>query len=112
MTNPAEVDGNNDVLVECHEDVPQFSCDGSGAAEKDPLQGKGRMGFEEALDLTGFGKFNYFVIFIGGLNMISVLLELLGISFVLPVSECDMNLTTQDKGVLSGVAYAGACFCH
>ena len=66
--------------------------------------------FDEALAMTGFGKFNYFVILIGGLNMIAVLLEILDISFVLPVSECDMNLTTQDKGILSGVVYAGGFF--
>lgn len=58
--------------------------------------------------LTDFGKFNYFFIFICGAILTTVLLETLGISFVLPVSECDMELTTQDKGVLSAIGFAGS----
>lgn len=34
-------------------------------------------------------------------------MENLGISFVLPVAECDMDLSTQDKGILSAVGFAG-----
>lgn len=35
------------------------------------------------------------------------LMECLGISFVLPVAQCDLKLSTQDKGVLCAVAFAG-----
>lgn len=31
----------------------------------------------------------------------------LGISFVFPVAECDLALTTQNKGVLSGISSIG-----
>lgn len=34
-------------------------------------------------------------------------METLGISFVLPVSECDLRLTTQNKGVLSAIGFLG-----
>lgn len=57
---------------------------------------------------TEFGKFNYFLIFVCGAILTTVLLETLGISFVLPVSECDMELTTQDKGILSAIGFGGS----
>lgn len=34
-------------------------------------------------------------------------METLGISYVIPVSECDMNLSTVDKGILSAIGFAG-----
>lgn len=39
-----------------------------------------------------------------------VILETLGLSFALPVAQCDMNLTTQDKGVLNAAGFAGNLF--
>ncbi|KAJ6640092.1 Synaptic vesicle glycoprotein 2B [Pseudolycoriella hygida] len=63
--------------------------------------------FDEALALTKFGKFNYCLILVCGAILTTVLLETLGISFVLPVSECDMELSTQDKGILSAIGFAG-----
>ncbi|XP_053686953.1 synaptic vesicle glycoprotein 2B-like [Sabethes cyaneus] len=63
--------------------------------------------FDEALSMTKFGKFNYILIIISGTILTSVLLETLGISYVIPVAECDLLLTTKEKGVLSAVAFAG-----
>lgn len=63
--------------------------------------------FDEALTRTQFGKFNYFLIILSGAVLSSVLLETLSISFVLPVAEYDLNLSTEDKGVLSSVVFAG-----
>lgn len=42
-----------------------------------------------------------------GIALAAVLLEMIGISFVLPVSECDLSLTSRDKGVLSGIGFVG-----
>ncbi|XP_058813431.1 synaptic vesicle glycoprotein 2B-like [Topomyia yanbarensis] len=63
--------------------------------------------FDDALSMTKFGKFNYILIIISGTILTSVLLETLGISYVIPVAECDLLLTTKEKGVLSAVAFAG-----
>ncbi|XP_058465632.1 synaptic vesicle glycoprotein 2B-like isoform X2 [Malaya genurostris] len=57
--------------------------------------------------MTKFGKFNYILIIISGTILTNVLLETLGISYVIPVADCDLLLTTKEKGVLSGVAFAG-----
>lgn len=47
------------------------------------------------------------MITLSGLVFTCILFETTGLSFVLPVAECDMNLSTKDKGVLSGVGFAG-----
>lgn len=63
--------------------------------------------FDEALSRTKFGKFNYFLVILSGAVLSALLLETLSISFVLPVAEYDLDLTTEDKGILSSVAFAG-----
>ncbi|XP_069966127.1 synaptic vesicle glycoprotein 2A isoform X1 [Bactrocera oleae] len=67
----------------------------------------GAISFSEALSLTGFGKFNYFLIFISGMVLANVLLETAAMGFILPIAQCDLNLTNQDKGVLSAISFAG-----
>lgn len=63
--------------------------------------------FDDALSMAKFGKFNYIIIIISGTILAAVLLETLGISYVIPVAECDLLLTTKEKGVLSAVSFAG-----
>lgn len=66
-----------------------------------------QVNFEEALRRTGFGKFNYLLVILSGAVLSTVLLETLGISFILPIAECDLQLTTKDKGLLSAIAFVG-----
>ncbi|KAG4066762.1 hypothetical protein HA402_012829 [Bradysia odoriphaga] len=54
-----------------------------------------------------FGKFNYVLVAVTGISLAAVLIEMIGISFVLPVSECDLSLTTKDKGMLSSIGFVG-----
>lgn len=54
-----------------------------------------------------FGCFNYYLIVLAGIILATVILETLGISFVIPVSECDMQLSTRDKGLLSAIGFLG-----
>lgn len=59
-----------------------------------------------------FGKFNYLLIAIAGMIHTAVLMETMGISFVIAVAECDLRLSTQQKGILGAVAYVGMiCLC-
>lgn len=57
--------------------------------------------------ILDFGKFNYWLVAHGGMVLTAVVMEWLGIGFVLTVAQCDMKLTTQEKGILSGVGFAG-----
>ncbi|XP_031629334.1 synaptic vesicle glycoprotein 2B-like isoform X2 [Contarinia nasturtii] len=68
---------------------------------------------DEALSKTKFGFFNYVVIFLGGLILNASFLETCSMSFVIPVSQCDLNLTAGERGVLSAVSYIGIiCSSH
>lgn len=49
----------------------------------------------------------------GGLVSSAVFMETCGISYVLPVSECDLQMTSTEKGILGGVSFFGIiCSSH
>lgn len=62
---------------------------------------------DDALSLATFGKFNVALIAMCGVNLAAVLLETLGISFVIPVAQCDLKLNSLDKGMLSAIGFLG-----
>jgi MFS transporter, VNT family, synaptic vesicle glycoprotein 2 len=57
--------------------------------------------------LSGFGKFNYILILISGIIITATSFETIGIGFVFPVAECDLQLSTQQKGILSSISSIG-----
>lgn len=60
-----------------------------------------------------FGWFSYVLIFITAMVMISMLIETCGVSFVIPVSQCDLNLTPTKKGRLTAISFFGiVCSSH
>ncbi|XP_031639091.1 synaptic vesicle glycoprotein 2B-like [Contarinia nasturtii] len=68
---------------------------------------------DEAISKAKFGFFNYVTIFLSGLILNAVLVETCGISFIIPVSQCDLNLTAGEKGILSAVCFFGIiCSSH
>lgn len=42
-----------------------------------------------------------------GIVISTALVETLSISYILPVSECDMNLSTTQKGIITAVGFVG-----
>lgn len=65
------------------------------------------------IPFTDFGFFNYFLIWISGSIFAAVFFENCAIGFVLPVSQCDLDLSTQQKGILGGVSFVGIiCSSH
>ncbi|EDS32608.1 synaptic vesicle protein [Culex quinquefasciatus] len=62
---------------------------------------------DDALALAKFGVFNYTLIIIAGTIITAVMLEILSISYVITVAECDLELTTSQKGILSAVVILG-----
>ncbi|CRK91005.1 CLUMA_CG004693, isoform A [Clunio marinus] len=75
--------------------------------EKNQNESESHCTLESALGKTGFGKFNYFFILLTGMILGSVFLETVSINFILPVAQCDLNLSNQDKGILSGIGFIG-----
>lgn len=60
-----------------------------------------------------FGFFNYFLIFFAGVIIFAVGLEAGGISYFMPVAQCDLNLTSNEKGILGAVGFIGIiCSSH
>lgn len=61
----------------------------------------------------GFGLFNYILIFTSALTMAAFIIEMIGISFIFPVSQCDLHLTSRQKGILGAAGYFGIiCSSH
>ncbi|XP_055390140.1 synaptic vesicle glycoprotein 2C-like [Condylostylus longicornis] len=72
-----------------------------------PTQTSSSINFEDVLAETKLGKFNYVVIIVSGLVLATTLIETLGISYVLPVSNCDIMLTTTEKGLIKSIGFIG-----
>lgn len=62
---------------------------------------------ENALEKTGFGKFNFTLIVLAGAILAAVFLETVSINIILPVAQCDLQMTNQNKGLLSAVGFIG-----
>jgi hypothetical protein len=63
--------------------------------------------FEDALKMCGFGKFNYILILLGGGLLGCSYIDTTAISLVLPIAQCDLNLSSSDKGILGAIGYVG-----
>lgn len=57
--------------------------------------------------------FNYYVIFMTSILLSAMFMDVCGISFILPVSTCDLQITSQQKGLLGGIGLFGMlCSSH
>lgn len=79
---------------------PKYDC------EKGDGQ-KIRADFEEAIELTGYGRFHYLLLAICGLVSTSEEMDVISMSFILPSAQCDLNLNTYTKGWLNSIIFIG-----
>uniref|UniRef100_W8CAB0 Synaptic vesicle glycoprotein 2B n=1 Tax=Ceratitis capitata TaxID=7213 RepID=W8CAB0_CERCA len=63
--------------------------------------------FETAMEVAGFGLFNYLLIIAALPAAIATVVETSTMSYILPSAECDLKLTLLDKGLLNAITYAG-----
>lgn len=63
--------------------------------------------FEDAIKATGFGKFNILLLCIAVPCSFAQIVEMNGTSFVIPIAQCDLNLSLEDKGLLNSTGYIG-----
>lgn len=63
--------------------------------------------FEQAIELTGYGKFHYVLLAICGLVSTSEEMDVISMSFILPSAQCDLDLNTQTKGWLNSIIFIG-----
>jgi VNT family MFS transporter (synaptic vesicle glycoprotein 2) len=64
---------------------------------------------ESYLKLSGFGVFHVFLLLVSGLATAADAVEIFGVSFVVPIAEGDLNLSTGDKGWLDASIFIGTC---
>ena len=62
---------------------------------------------QDAVDQTGFGKFNLKVMAVCSLIFMNVAFSITSIGFVLPSAACDFQMTTVDKGRMSAAPMLG-----
>lgn len=63
--------------------------------------------FEDALSYIGMGKVHYFLTLITGLIITASMTETMGMNLIIKSAECDLLLTSSEKGFLSSVGYLG-----
>ena len=62
---------------------------------------------EQQLNLAGFGFFHVLLITVSGLAMAADSVEIFGVSFVVPIADKDLGLTTVEKGWLDASIFIG-----
>uniref|UniRef100_A0A182S6I4 Major facilitator superfamily (MFS) profile domain-containing protein n=1 Tax=Anopheles maculatus TaxID=74869 RepID=A0A182S6I4_9DIPT len=66
--------------------------------------------FDEALELAGFGKVQIVLSILAGLGMMASINEAMGMSIILPASQCDLDLDAGEKGIVGGAVFLGTMF--
>ncbi|XP_044727471.1 organic cation/carnitine transporter 7-like [Chrysoperla carnea] len=67
----------------------------------------GQYSFEDAIAETGFGKYNIVLVIMSGLGILGVITESIALGMIIPSAQCDLQLTTTMKGVLTTILVAG-----
>ena len=62
---------------------------------------------ERQLNLAGFGFFHVVIIMVSGLALAADSVEVFGVSFVVPIADKDLGLTTVEKGWLDASIFIG-----
>lgn len=57
-----------------------------------------------------FGKCQIILTILTGLSILGSGIENTNVSYVLPYAKCDLQLTTKEQGVLTGISYFGIVF--
>ncbi|XP_050094211.1 synaptic vesicle glycoprotein 2C-like [Anopheles aquasalis] len=81
----------------------------NGGTVPDPERGAYsiKADFEQAIELTGYGRFHYILLAICGLVSTSEEMDVISMSFILPSAQCDLDLNTQSKGWLNSIIFIG-----
>ncbi|XP_014272077.1 synaptic vesicle 2-related protein [Halyomorpha halys] len=72
-----------------------------------PEQKKIDVTLEEALSITGTGRYTMYVLLTVSLILFGGMLNIQGMSIILPVAGCDLHLTSSEKGTLTSITFAG-----
>ncbi|XP_030023105.2 synaptic vesicle glycoprotein 2B [Manduca sexta] len=62
---------------------------------------------EDALDLAGFGKYQWFHSSLMLFTLLASVLEMIGIAFIMPAATCDLEIPQNLKGILTSIPNIG-----
>ncbi|CAH3937348.1 unnamed protein product [Pieris brassicae] len=68
---------------------------------------KGRLQFDDALEASGFGKYNYSLLGTCCVLILGMYVDIFGLSVLLPSISCDFALTKNQQGLLSALPLIG-----
>lgn len=102
-------DGVRGCIPTVSEGVPEVDPQHQGISHPPPYLEDDDEGedYETAITATGYGPFQYWLILIGGFANASDAIEILCVSILLPAAECDLHMSSADKGWLSAMAFIG-----
>ncbi|CAH3935183.1 unnamed protein product [Pieris brassicae] len=63
--------------------------------------------FEEALSMTGLGKFNLIMFLLSVLVVTGMAFEVFSVSYLVPASACELNTTVFQQGLIAGMPLIG-----
>lgn len=66
--------------------------------------------FEEAIKVTGFGRFNIALVCTITAASFAQIVEQISTSYVIPIAQCDLDLSLENKGLLVSFSYTGEYF--
>lgn len=66
-----------------------------------------KVSFEEALNLTGYGKFNLLTFLLCGSIIMGMAFELFSVAYLVPGSACELITTSSQQGLMAAVPLIG-----
>lgn len=63
--------------------------------------------YEDVLNIIGFGRTQYLMLFTCGLLLMMVICETMGMSIITIASKCDFNTNSVEMAVMSAAAFIG-----
>ncbi|KPJ20154.1 hypothetical protein RR48_02412 [Papilio machaon] len=66
-----------------------------------------KFSYEEALDLTGHGRYNYGLLFACFMIIIAMGIDIFGLGIIATAATCDLQMTIKEIGILSSMPFAG-----
>ncbi|XP_062706691.1 synaptic vesicle glycoprotein 2B-like [Aedes albopictus] len=74
---------------------------------KAPQWQKRSHSYEEALELVGYGRAQILLVMLSGFAIMASINEAMGLSIILPASQCDLGLDPGEKGMIGGAIFLG-----
>ncbi|CAK1578948.1 unnamed protein product [Parnassius mnemosyne] len=63
--------------------------------------------FEDALNMTGFGKFNYLMMLLVSSIIMGMAFEIVSVAYLVPASACELETISSQQGLMAGTPLVG-----